>query len=248
MDADGSNQHQVTRSAYDKSRVSWYPDGRSLLVNGNQGELVKVALESGREAPIKTELSGMHDAVLSPDGRYIAFSLSSSPSIDDNNIWLVEADGSDPRKLIKKQFLQHEPAWSQDGGTVYFLSGRGDQTHDLWRFDLHKGSLQQLTSGQLYNFDIAPGPGGVLAFSSNRTGNYEIWLREPAGEVRRLTNHPALDAAPSWAPDGRSLVFESTRGGNPNIWRIPRDGGDPVQLTHHAEGARASVWLPGADE
>ncbi len=247
MGAGGSGQRQVTNSAYDKSRVSWYPDGQFLMVNGNQGELAKVDAESGEETPIKTDLAGMNDAVLSPDGGFIAFSLSTSDSIDDNNIWLVKADGSDPRKLTNKQFLQHDPAWSRDSRVIYFSSGRGDQVHDLWRFDVGKRSLEQLTAGQLYNFDIAPGPEGTLAFSSNRSGNYEIWLWESGREPRPLTTDPALDARPSWAPDGTSLVFESTRDGGPNIWRLSLGGGEVMRLTNKEKGARSPVWFRGSE-
>lgn len=245
MSADGSDQRQVTSSEYDKSRVSWYPDGRHLLVSGNQGELVKVSLANGAETPIPTAMTGMNDAVLSSDGKRIAFSLSTSDSIDDNNIWWINADGGESRKLTNKRFLQHDPAWSQDGEAIYFLSGKGDQTHDLWRYHLGDGDLEQLTSGQLYHFDVAPGPGGALAFSSNRSGNYEIWYQPSGQKPRPLTTHPALDARPSWSPDGTSLVFESTRGGAPNIWYLPLTGDEPVQLTDHPGGARAPVWFAG---
>ncbi len=115
MAADGSAQRQVTRSPYDKNRVSWYPDGKSLLVNGNQGELNQVNLETGYEASAPAPLKGMIDAVMSPDGKQIAFSLSTSDSIDDNNIWLIDRDGKNERKLTNMQGLQHEPVWSPDG-------------------------------------------------------------------------------------------------------------------------------------
>ncbi|QQO54354.1 MAG: hypothetical protein N838_14395 [Thiohalocapsa sp. PB-PSB1] len=249
MESGGQEPTQVTHTAYDKSRVSWYPDGQALLVNGNQGELARVDLETGDETPIQLELDGMNDAVLSPDGRYIAFSLSTSGSIDDNNIWIVDADGSDLRKLTNKRFLQHDPAWSSDSGSIYFLSGRGDQAHDIWRYELGTGSLEQLTAGQLYHFDVAPAPGSHgeprLAFSANRSGNYEVWVWSPGTEPRQLTDHPALDARPNWSPDGVSLLFESSRGGTLNIWRMPAEGGEPVPVTVHTAGARMPVWYQG---
>ena len=249
MAANGSGQTQATHSPYDKSRISWYPDGSALLVNGNQGELVRVDLGSGEEQAIAIELSGMNDAVLSPDGRHIAFSLSTSDSIDDNNIWLTKADGSEPRKLTNKRFLQHAPAWSADSKAIYFLSGRGDQTHDIWRFDLVSGGLEQLTVGRLYHFDIAPGPiagaKGALAFSANQSGNYEIWLWEQDEPPRQLTDHPGLDAGPSWSPDGTALLFASSRGGPINIWRLDVNAKQPLQITHHSGGARMPVWFSG---
>lgn len=245
MNPDGSAQTQITRSPYDKARLSWYPDSQHLLINGNQGELMQVDAHTGAEQPIPMALGGMSDAVLSPDGRLIAFSLSTSGSIDDNNIWLVNTDGSGLRKLVARQYLQHEPAWAPDSGAVYFLSGQGGQDHDIWRYRLADGSLEQLTVGRLYHFDLAPGPNGTLAYSANRTGNYEIWLWSEGGEPRALTGDPALDGRPSWSPDGSELIFESTRGGVPDIWKVSAQGGDPVRLTATSQGARLPVWRQG---
>jgi len=245
MTPDGRQPMQVTFSPYDKSRLSWYPDGRHLLVNGIQGALVKVEVASGRETPIPLALGGMNDAVLSPDGRWIAFSLSTASGVDSNNLWVVDAGGGHLRKLTQLPYLQHDPAWSTDGSTLYFLSGKGDQNHDIWKMNLKDGATAQLTVGQLYHFDVAAGPDGRLAYSGNQSGNYEIWLWAPDEKPRPLTDHPALDARPSWSPDGRVLLFESTRGGVSHIWRLSVAGGAPEPLTHHPRGARMPVWWAG---
>lgn len=242
MAPDGSGQRQVSRSAYDKNRVSWYPDGRFLLVNGNQGELRRLDIESGSETPISMLLKGMNDAVVSPDGTKIAFSLSTSGSVDDNNIWVTDASGANELKLTNMQGLQHEPTWSPDGKELYFLSGKGGQVHDIWKLTFATRAAEQLTTAALYQFDVAVGPNGSIAFSSNRSGNYEIWVWEKGGAPRQLTDHPAFDGKPAWSPDGEMLIFESSRSGSPNLWKISREGGEPLQLTRFENGARAPMW------
>lgn len=248
MAADGSAQRQVTRSRYDKSKISWYPDGKSLLVNGNQGELNKVDTSTGEETPVPAPLKGMNDAVVSPDGTQIAFSLSTSGSIDDNNIWLIDADGKNQQKLTNMQGLQHEPVWSPDSKYIYFLSGKGGQAHDIWRLTLATRKTEQLTTSSLYHFDVAVAPDGQIAFSSNRSGNYEIWIREPDGNLRQVTRDPAMDGKPAWLPDGKTLIFESSRSGDPNLWKVTLLGGEPEQLTRYEEGARAPVWYSSSEE
>lgn len=246
MDSDGNRQTQVTRTSYDKIKLSWYPDGTHLLVSGSQGELNKVNVHSGQETAVELPMEGVADAVISPNGSHIAFSASVAGAIDRNDIWLVDVDGDNLRRLTRMQGLQHEPVWPPDGRSIYFLSGitgAEKQHHDLWQYELSSGSLRQLTSGKLYHFDIDVSNKGALAFSNNSTGDYEIWSRSDTGELARLTHNPALDAKPSWSPDGKRVLFESTRSGEPNIWRLGLEDGQLKQLTSEAIGARHPTWF-----
>lgn len=242
MDANGDHNLQVTQSPYDKSRVSWYPDGKHFLVSGSQGILNKVDINTGNELPIEAELNGMYDAVLSPNGKQIAFSLSAAGNIDGNDIWVIDSNGKNQKRIAKMKLLQHEPVWSIDSKQIYFLSVTGKQTHDIWKINLSNGSKKKLTDDSLYHFDIALSQKGDMAFSNNQTGNYEIWTMQ-SGKSKQVTNHPALDAKPTWSPRGNALVFESNRTGVSNLWAIQLDGSDPVQLTSHKDSARAPVWF-----
>jgi TolB protein len=138
--------------------------------------------------------------------------------------------------------LQHEPTWSDDGAFLYFLSGSGKQTHDIWRLELRSGSREQLTAADLYHFDVAVSARGDLAFSANSLGNYEIFL-QPAGRTATpLTQDNAFAAHPSFSPDGGQILFESTRSGSVQIWKLELDSKHLIQITHDPNGARAPVW------
>lgn len=242
--ADGTNPHQVTTSKNDKTRVSWYPDGKSLLANCNDGSVMRVDLQ-GREVRIPIEQFPVVDAVVSPDGKRLAFSFSTA--IDGNDIWITNIDGTGAQRLIKMTKLQHEPVWSLDGRQLYFLSGDGGQSHDIWRMNLDERHTEQLTVGNLYHFDVAVSPTGDIAFSSNRSGNYEIYLQRRGKELEALTNDPGLDARPAFSPDGSQIVFESTRGGAPNLWHLDLKSRSLTQITRYREGARAPAWYHGAN-
>jgi len=144
------------------------------------------------------------------------------------------------------QRLQHEPSWSADGKHVYFLSGGGGQSHDIWRVNIASLETGQLTANQLYHFDVAISNLGELAFSSNRSGNYEIWVSGKGKPARRITEHLALDARPSWSPDSNSIVFESTRLGQQAIWSMDLASKRLAQLTKPGQPARYPVWFQGA--
>lgn len=241
---DGANARQLTDSAYEKTRCDWFPDGGRLLVNALDGRLFEVDVETGAERRIELPMEGMLDATVSPDGTRIAFSVSKAGTLDDNEIWTLGLDGSDARRLTNMPWRQHLPRWAPDGSWIYFLSGEGQHTHDIWRVSPETASTEQLTAGALYHFEVDVAADGRLAFSSNRTGDYEIYTQAPGEAPVQRTSSPGLDGAPRWSPDGEALVFHSARGGSLDLWRLESGEGDPVRLTDHAEGARAPAWGP----
>lgn len=245
VSVDGHDDRQLTHDPVDKTRLSWFPDGQSLLANAADGSLGRVSLTG--EAPMRLgwNARGTLDAVLSPGGDRIAYSVSPAGARDQNEIFVANLDGSERRKLTRMAALQDQPAWSPDGAWIYFLSGGGGSPDlDVWRVAADGGTTEAITAGNGFHLDAAPAADGQVAMSSNRFGNYEILVRSPSGQVRRLTHDPALDGAPSWSPDGSELVFESTRGGRQGLWRVASDGGSPRGLPTRVP-ARRPVWGPG---
>lgn len=242
MDDKGGHTQQVTFDPMDKVHVSWFPDGERLLVNDAEGELLIANIISQKVEPLTIGLVGMHDAVVSPDGKSIAFSLSTSDSIDDNNIWVYPFETGRLRKLTDFPYLQHQPAWGNDSNWLYFVSGRGRQTHDIIRIDVNSANAEQLTSGQLYHFEVDVSPFGNLVFSNNQTGDYELWQWSLSQAPERLTHHEGYDADPSWDRSAQQIAFSSTRSGVLNIWKYNAKDGQVTQLTFNPVGARNPAW------
>ena len=75
--------------------------------------------------------------------------------------------------------------------------------------------------------------------------NSEIYVMDADGSNQRmLTNNPAADNHPRWSPDGRTLLFVSTRKSSPQAWLLPLEGGEPQQLTDISTGVMNPVWSP----
>jgi len=241
MNPDGSEKRQITKRNYDKSRISWFPSGDEILANGSQGQLTIVNTKTFEEKEIKLPIKGTVDAVISPDGKHIVFSLSVADSIDNNHIWRVDIHGNNLTKMTNMEGLQHEPVWSPDGKWIYFLSGKGDQSHNIWRISLEDKSKEQITVGKLYNFDVTFSKQGDMAFSSNRGGNYDIWLQKKNTLVQ-ITDDRAIDSRPSLSPEGKNITFETLRSGVMNIWQKSLNTSEMKQLTDEAIGARYPIW------
>jgi dipeptidyl aminopeptidase/acylaminoacyl peptidase len=76
-------------------------------------------------------------------------------------------------------------------------------------------------------------------------GVARVWIAEVAtGRARALTGGPGSDRQPRWSPDGKTLVFISTREGGAQVWLLPIGGGDARKLSSLADGASDPLWLP----
>jgi tricorn protease len=91
------------------------------------------------------------------------------------------------------------------------------------------------------DFALSP-DGSTLVF---RWAN-ELWSTSTAqpDAVKRLTNHPAVDAEPRFSPDGKRIAFTSNRSGASQIYIMPAEGGVPEQKTFHSEGYSLADWFP----
>ncbi|MBN1311722.1 MAG: PD40 domain-containing protein [Anaerolineae bacterium] len=86
---------------------------------------------------------------------------------------------------------------------------------------------------------------GQLAFSSNRDGNFEIYILDMrSGEMTRRTDNPAADRSPKWSADGRELVFVSNRAGNDDLYLLGGSSKEPVRLTTDPGSDRSPTWSP----
>lgn len=88
---------------------------------------------------------------------------------------------------------------------------------------------------------------GVVNLAANQTLSH-IWVVSADGrESRQLTRGDGSDTRPRWSPDGKSLAFISTRGGNSQVWILSLDGGDPWPLTSLSTEADGVTWAAHGD-
>ena len=82
------------------------------------------------------------------------------------------------------------------------------------------------------------------SLSAGKTHSAVYVMDASGGGERRLTDNRSRDTHPRWAPDGKSILFLSTRGGQSEAWTVPLAEGEPEQLTHFPPGVADAEWLP----
>lgn len=177
------------------------------------------------------------------DGGKIAF-YSVRSGRDD--IYIMDADGSDVQLVTKGAHGGKCPDLSPDGLQMVFVSLR-DGDSELFLMDMAAGTERCLTNVPSVERQPAWSPDGRrIAFQSDRDGNYEIYTMDADGaDWRRLTFSDAEELWPHWSPDGDRIVFNSFRDGNWEIYVVDADGTNLRRLTNTPDvNETGGSWSP----
>jgi TolB protein len=251
MDYDGANQHPLTSLHSISLTPRWSPDASRIAFTcfaPSHGvvspQICMYSLDAGKVVTFPRFRGTNSSPAWSPDGTHLIFSSS---MLGNPELFVTDANGSNPKRLTFANGASTSPAWNpKTGQSVVFVSDR-DGIPKLFMMNADgTNSTEMDVPDKGYLIDPAWAPNGqLLAFSWRRPeGNYDLYLMDAATrQIVELTRDAGRNERPSWAPDGRHIVFESTRGGTRQIWVMLADGSQAHQLTTQGHNESPN-WSP----
>ena len=188
----------------------------------------------------------------------------------NSEIYVMDADGGNQRRLTNNPASDHSPSWSSDGKRIAFVSDRdghvhpihGRSTSEIYVMDADGGNPQNLTNDPHHDWSPSWSPDSKrIVFGSDRDRdnnphNTEIYVMKADGtNQRRLTNNLTEDMYPAWSPDGGRIAFSARREGHVvhnldityEIYVMDADGENEQRLTENRHNDMYPAWSPNGE-
>jgi TolB protein len=244
-DWDGENVQSPLVSPEPIISPSWSPDGSRLAyVSFEQRKPVVYVhtLATGQRVAVANFKGSNSAPAWSPDGRTLAVALTLNGL---SQIYLINAaDGANARRLTTSSAIDTEPVFSPDGRTLYFTSDRGGSPQ-VYRMPVAGGDATRMTFGSSYNVSPRVSPDGrQLAFLTRRDGRFFVGLKDLASGAETVLTDGGTEEAPSFAPNGRWVMYATQTGGRDTLMAISVDGRVKQRLSASLGDIREPAWGP----
>ena len=246
MDYDGYDPQQVTADGYLNLMPTWSPDRKSLIYTGyrdRKQQIMRRELATGREEVLVPPASLNITATFTPDGKSIIYAAAQEGNSD---IYQIELDSRSPKQLTSHHSAELSPSWSPDGRHLAFTSDRGGRPQ-IYIMDADGSNVRRLTYDGDYNAAPAWSPKGEwIVYVCRISGEgFKLCRISPNGEQRsQITKGNSIDDSPSWAPNGRHLVFSSIRRGESQLYIITSEGAGLEKISSVGAHLSSPSWSP----
>lgn len=248
MDQDGANHRFLTDGSSLVLTPRFSPTLQEITYLSFHGGVARayiLNIETGREEVLGV-FPGMSIAPrFSPDGQKIIMSVSTDGV---HNIHVMDLRTRQTTQLTRTSAIDTSPSYAPDGGQIVFNSDRGG-SQQLYVMDASGGNVRRVSFGKgKYATPVWSPRGDLIAFTKITGGQFYIGVMRPDGSGERLLAQDYLVEAPTWAPNGRVLMFfrQSKNGENvsePRLYSIDLTGYNEREIVTPV-GASDPAWSP----
>lgn len=222
MDQDGANNRYLTDGGSIVLTPRFSPNGNLLSYMNFSGDVPQIYLldlSTGRQQRVADFGTMTLSPRFSPDGSNLAFSVTTGA---DTNLYLMNLQQRKPMQLTSGASINTSPSFSPDGQRIAFESDRGG-SQQIYVMSAQGGGAQRISFGDgRYSTPVWSPKGDLIAFTKQKDGQFHIGTMRPDGSGERVLASSYLMEGPSWAPNGRVLMYFKDPGGDagPQLYTI----------------------------
>jgi len=244
MDEDGANPSFLT-NGYLVLTPRFNPSAQMIAYMsyvGNKPRVYLFDLESGRQEKLGDFPNMTFSPRFSPDGNFVAMSLETGGNSD---IYIMDLRTRKSTRLTYDPAIDTSPSFSPDGKQITFESDRGG-SQQIYVMNVDGSNQHRISFGEGQNSTPVWSPrGDLIAFTKQANGAFRICVMRPDGSGERVLSNGWEDEGPTWAPNGRVLMFTRTlqNGRGSQIWSIDVTGRNERRVSTPGD-ASDPAWSP----
>jgi TolB protein len=198
-------------------------------------------IETGRRETLGQFQGTVFAPRFSPDGTKVAFSIETGGNSD---IWTMDLRSRQRQRLTTDPSIDTSPSYSPDGKQIVFNSDRGGSPQ-LYVMNADGSNPHRISfGGGRYTTPVWSPRGDYIAFTKQTGNDFHIGIMKPDGSDERLLTSSYLDEGPTWAPNGRVMMFfRDAPGQGPRLWSVDISGHQPQPAPYPGQ-ASDPAWSP----